>query len=153
MWFGKDGKARPRTKTFLSESEGVSAWSWWPNNEVGHNQEAKKEINELFGANNAFDTPKPERLIQRILELTTTSGDLVMDSFLGSGTLAAVAHKMGRRYIGVEIGEHAVTHVVPRLHKVVDGEQGAYPRLSVGKAAAVSASIAWASRFSMRRAT
>jgi len=124
MWFGRDGKARPRVKTYLSESIGISSWTWWVNNEVGHNQEAKKEINTLFGPDNAFDTPKPERLLKRILDIATNPGDLVLDSFLGSGTTAAVAHKMGRRYIGIEMGEHAVTHCAPRLRKVIDGEQG-----------------------------
>ena len=124
MWFGRDGKARPRVKTYLSESIGISSWSWWVNNEVGHNQEAKKEINTLFGPDNAFDTPKPERLLKRILEIATNHGDLVLDSFLGSGTTAAVAHKMNRRYIGIEMGDHAVTHCAPRLRKVIEGEQG-----------------------------
>lgn len=124
MWFGKDGKARPRSKTYLYESAGVSSWTWWPNTDVGHNQEAKKEINELFGADNAFDTPKPERLLHRILTIATNPGDLVLDSFLGSGTTAAVAHKLGRRWIGIELGEHAVTHCAPRLRQVVEGEQG-----------------------------
>lgn len=124
IWFGKDGSARPRVKTFLSEQEGVSAWTWWTNSEVGHNQEAKKEIINLFGAESAFDTPKPERLLERILHIATNPGDIVLDSFLGSGTTAAVAHKMGRRYIGIEMGDHAVTHCVPRLRKVIEGESG-----------------------------
>ncbi|MDX9945054.1 MAG: site-specific DNA-methyltransferase [Azonexus sp.] len=124
LWFGKEGNARPRVKSFLSEHDGVRAWSWWSNAEVGHNQEAKKEINALFGADDAFDTPKPERLLQRVLTLATNPGDLVLDSFLGSGTTAAVAHKMGRRWIGIEMGEHAETHCLPRLEKVVAGEQG-----------------------------
>ena len=131
IWFGKDSKSRPRVKNYLSEAEGVKSWSWWTNREVGHNQEAKKEVNALFGASNAFDTPKPERLIQRILHIATNPGDLVLDSFLGSGTTAAVAHKMGRRYIGIEMGEHAVSHCVPRLNKVIDGEQGGISK-SVG---------------------
>ncbi len=121
LWFGKDGSARPRVKNFLAESEGVSSWTWWTNEEAGHNQEAKKEVNVLFGASNAFDTPKPERLIQRILDIASNPGDLVLDSFLGSGTTAAVAHKMGRRWIGIELGEHCLTHCLPRLRKVVDG--------------------------------
>ena len=124
LWFGKNGDGRPRIKNYLSEHEGVRAWSWWTNAEVGHNQEAKKEILSLFEADNAFDTPKPERLLQRILNLATNPNDLVLDSFLGSGTTAAVAHKMGRRYIGIEMGEHAKTHCIPRLQKVIDGEQG-----------------------------
>lgn len=124
IWFGKNGKGMPRRKTFLSETEGQTPWSWWPNSEVGHTQESKKEIKALFGADDAFDTPKPERLIQRILHIATNPGDLVLDSFLGSGTTAAVAHKMGRRYIGIEMGEHAETHCLPRLQKVIEGEQG-----------------------------
>jgi len=124
MWFGKDGDSRPRVKKYLSENEGISSWTWWTNSEVGHNQEAKKEINTIFGADNAFDTPKPERLLERILEISTVPNDLVLDSFLGSGTTAAVAHKMNRRYIGIELGEHAKTHCQPRLKKVIDGEQG-----------------------------
>ena len=124
VWFGKDGNARPRLKRYLAEMDGQNAWTWWPNTEVGHNQESKKEINALFAGDQPFETPKPERLIQRILTLATDPGDLVLDSFLGSGTTAAVAHKMGRRYIGIEMGEHAETHCVPRLRKVIEGEQG-----------------------------
>ena len=92
------------------------------NKEVGHNQEAKKEINALFGSNNAFDTPKPERLIERIIHIASNPGDLVLDSFLGSGTTAAVAQKMGRRWIGVEMGDHAYTHCKVRLDKVIAGQ-------------------------------
>jgi len=124
IWFGKSGTARPRLKNYLSDAEGVKSWSWWTNKEVGHNQEAKKETITLFGAQNAFDTPKPERLIERILTIATNPGDIVLDSFLGSGTTAAVAHKMNRQYIGIELGDHAKTHCQPRLKKVVDGEQG-----------------------------
>lgn len=123
MWFGKDGKGIPRKKTYLREHEGRMSWSWWTNDEVGNTQESKKEVNAIFGSI-SFDTPKPERLIERILHIATNPGDLVLDSFLGSGTTAAVAHKMGRRYIGIERGEHAVTHCVPRLRKVIEGEQG-----------------------------
>lgn len=122
IWFGKDGSARPRVKTFLSEQEGVAAWTWWTNSEVGHNQEAKKEVIALFGAENAFDTPKPERLIKRIIELATNPGDLVLDSFAGSGTTGAVAQKIARRWIMIELGEHCHTHIIPRLQKVIDGE-------------------------------
>lgn len=78
----------------------------------------------LFGLAGKFAFPKPEGLVSYIFEACTHRGDLVLDSFLGSGTTAAVAHKMGRRYIGIEMGEHAITHCVPRLQKVVDGEQG-----------------------------
>ncbi|MDK9721937.1 MAG: site-specific DNA-methyltransferase [Rhodospirillales bacterium] len=123
MWFGADHKGMPRKKTYLNEHEGRMSWSWWTNEEVGNTQESKREVNDIFGTV-SFDTPKPERLLERILHIATNPGDLVLDSFLGSGTTAAVAHKMGRRYIGIEMGEHAVTHCVPRLQKVIEGEQG-----------------------------
>ena len=122
IWFGKDEDSVPRKKTYLSESEGIAAWTWWPNSEVGHNQEAKKECNVLFGMEDTFETPKPERLLKRIIHLATNPGDLVLDSFAGSGTTGAVAHKMGRRWIMVELGEHCHTHIIPRLKKVIDGE-------------------------------
>ncbi len=114
----------PRKKVYLNEQTGRVSWSWWTNSEVGNTQESKREINTLFGSADAFDTPKPERLMQRILHIATNPGDLVLDSFLGSGTTAAVAHKMGRRWIGIEMGEHAETHCKPRLDKVIAGEQG-----------------------------
>jgi adenine-specific DNA-methyltransferase len=124
IWFGVKGNARPRIKNFLKDAKGNSVWSWWSNSDVGHNQEAKKENIAFLGAQDAFTTPKPERLIQRVIEAATNPNDLVLDSFLGSGTTAAVAHKMNRRYIGIEMGEHAQTHCQTRLQKVVDGEQG-----------------------------
>ena len=94
MWFGKDGKARPRVKTYLSETEGVSTWTWWPHTEAGHNQEAKQEINSILCHEVPFDTPKPTRLIERILQIATNPGDLVMDSFAGSGTTGHAVLKM-----------------------------------------------------------
>jgi len=124
MWFGTKGDGVPRRKTYLSESEGQTAWTWWPNSEVGHNQEAKKEIITLFGAGDVFDTPKPERLIHRIVYLATSPGDWVLDSFAGSGTTGSVAHKMGRKWIMVELGDHAYSHVQKRLKKVVEGKDG-----------------------------
>lgn len=124
IYWGKGGNAQPSVIRFLSEVEGLVPWTWWTHDEVGHTDEAKKEANVLFGGDISFGTPKPERLIQRILHIATNPGDLILDSFLGSGTTAAVAHKMGRRWIGIEMGEHAVTHCLPRLQKVIDGEQG-----------------------------
>jgi adenine-specific DNA-methyltransferase len=122
IWFGKDGSSRPAYKRFLSEvSDTIPSTTIWKYDEVGHNDEAKKE-SRVFNLDDVFATPKPERLIQRILTLATNPGDLVLDSFLGSGTTAAVAHKMGRRWIGIELGEHCYTHCVPRLRKVVSGE-------------------------------
>ena len=114
IYFGKNGDAFPRKKRFLSEvMNGRKVDTWWLSSDVGHNQEAKREIIALFGKEDVFSTPKPERLIQRVLSVTTQPGDIVLDSFLGSGTTAAVAHKMGRRYIGIEMGEHAKTHCIP----------------------------------------
>jgi adenine-specific DNA-methyltransferase len=124
IYWGKDGNAQPSVIRFLSEVEGLVPWTWWTHEEVGHTDESKKECNVLFGADISFGTPKPERLIQRILDIATNPGDLILDSFLGSGTTAAVAHKMGRRYIGIEMGDHAMTHCAPRLQKVIEGEQG-----------------------------
>lgn len=124
VWFGEDGKNTPRLKKFLSEvKQGSVALTIWTHQEVGHNQDAKKEV-KAFNSEDVFATPKPEKLIQRIIQLATQENDLVLDSFLGSGTTAAVAHKMGRRYIGIEMGNHAITHCVPRLKAVIDGEQG-----------------------------
>ena len=122
MYYGPDGDGAPSIKRFLSEMPGMVPWTWWSHSEVGHSQEGKKENQVLFGSDNAFSTPKPERLIQRILHIATNPGDLVLDSFAGSGTTGAVAHKMGRRWIMVELGEHCHTHIVPRLKKVIDGE-------------------------------
>ena len=122
LWFGADGKGVPRIKRFLSEvKQGVIAQTIWPHTDVGNTQEAKKEVIK-FNSENIFDTPKPERLIKRVIELATDPGDLVLDSFAGSGTTGAVAHKMGRRWIMVELGEHCHTHIIPRLKKVIDGE-------------------------------
>ena len=94
----------------------------WPHKEVGSNRTSKAEIKSLYPGIEPFSTPKPERLIERVLSIATKPGDLVLDSFAGSGTTGAVAHKMGRRWIMIELGDHAVTHVVPRLQKVIDGE-------------------------------
>lgn len=122
VFFGHDGNGVPRRKEFLSKSKGLVPWTWWTHEEVGHTGESKNEANILFGADVSFGTPKPERLIKRIIEISSSVGDLVLDSFAGSGTTGAVAHKMGRRWIMVELGEHCHTHIIPRLKKVIDGE-------------------------------
>ncbi|MBP6108665.1 MAG: site-specific DNA-methyltransferase [Rhodocyclaceae bacterium] len=120
--FGPDGNARPSVKRFLSEvSSGVIAQTVWLHDEVGHNQDASREIRVLF-PDDAFGTPKPEKLLHRIIHLATNPNDLVLDSFAGSGTTGAVAHKMGRRWIMIELGEHCHTHIIPRLKKVIDGD-------------------------------
>ena len=123
-YFGKSGDGVPSFKSYLSEAAPIVPNTWWGHDEAGHTDEAKKEMHNLFGKALSFDTPKPERLLQRVIHIASNKGDLVLDSFLGSGTTAAVAHKMGRRYIGIEMGEHAVTHCIPRLKKVIEGEQG-----------------------------
>ncbi|TEB09166.1 site-specific DNA-methyltransferase [Pelotomaculum propionicicum] len=124
VWFGENGNNVPRLKRFLTDVKaGITAMTLWTYQEVGHNQDARKEV-IAFNSESVFATPKPERLIERVLTLGSNPGDLVLDSFLGSGTTAAVAHKMGRRWIGIELGDHCYTHCLPRLKAVVDGEQG-----------------------------
>ena len=122
IWFGKTGNNVPSLKKFLTEVKGgTTSLTVWLYEEVGHNQDAKKEVKQ-FNSKDVFDTPKPEKLLERIIHLATNKGDLVLDSFAGSGTTGAVAHKMGRRWIMVELGEHCHTHIIPRLQKVIDGE-------------------------------
>lgn len=124
IWFGANGGNVPRIKRFLTDvKQGVVSMTIWKREDVGDNDMASKEMRRLF-PKDPFATPKPEKLLERILFLASKEGDLVLDSFLGSGTTAAVAHKMGRKYIGIELGEHAITHCYPRLKQVVDGEQG-----------------------------
>ena len=117
--FGKTGKSKPQMKRFLSEaqSKGSSVKTWW--DDAGTATEGTKELQKM---NFDFDTPKPERLLEKVLQIATNPSDLVLDSFAGSGTTGAVAHKMGRRWIMVELGEHCHTHIIPRLQKVIDGE-------------------------------
>ena len=122
IWFGKDGDNIPRYKRFLTEvQEGFVPLTIWNRDEVGDNQEAKKEVKQ-FNSSVVFPTPKPERLIERILTLATNPGDWVLDSFLGSGTTAAVAHKMKRKWIGIEMEDTAYTHCKPRMDMVINGK-------------------------------
>ena len=125
IWFGKDGNNVPSVKRFLSEvKDGVVAQTLWTYKEVGHNQDAKKEVKNLFNGQAAFGTPKPEKLIQRIIQLGSEEGDIILDFFMGSGTTQAVAHKMNRQYIGIEQMDYIETVSVERLKKVITGEQG-----------------------------
>lgn len=124
VYFPRDGAGRPRIKQFAGEEAGLVPMSLWLAEDVGTNEESKREILSLFDDQTPFGTPKPERLVHRILHIASNPADLVLDSFLGSGTTAAVAHKMGRRWIGIEMGDHAETHCKPRLDKVIAGEQG-----------------------------
>jgi len=122
IWWGKDLNGMPRRKMYLEEQGELAKapQTLWFFEDVGHTQDAKKEA-LAFNSENVFATPKPERLMSRIIQIASNPGDLVLDSFAGSGTTGAVAHKMGRRWIMVELGEHCHTHIVPRLQKVIDG--------------------------------
>ncbi len=124
IWWGKDGNNVPAIKRFLSEViSGVVPETIWTYDEVGHNQDAKQHLKEVLpDLEELFVTPKPEGLVQRILHIATNSDDWVLDSFAGTGTTGTAAHKMGRRWIMVELGEHCHTHIIPRLKKVIDGE-------------------------------
>ncbi|MCY4612374.1 MAG: site-specific DNA-methyltransferase [Nitrospira sp.] len=127
MWFGNDGKARPRAKTYLNESSGVRAWTWWSNQECGHNQEAKKEINAIIGFDAPFDTPKPTRLIKRILQITTDKNSIILDSFAGSGTTAHAVLALNkedggnRKFIIVECEDYANKITAERVRRTIKG--------------------------------
>lgn len=123
LWWGKEGRTFPFRKRFRSELPGLVPTTVWLNDEVGDNREAKTEITRLFDRSAIFATPKPERLLQRIIHIGSNPGDIVLDPFLGSGTTAGVAHKMGRRWVGIEREAATIdTYAVPRLTKVVNGE-------------------------------
>lgn len=124
IWFGVDGNNVPRLKKFLRDNQGkgLTPETVWPASEVGTNDDAKKNLLQILSNVPVFDNPKPESLLERIVHIATNPGDLVLDSFAGSGTTGAVAHKMGRRWIMVELGEHCHTHIIPRMQKVIDGE-------------------------------
>ena len=125
VYFPNEGSGRPRIKQFKGEERGLVPMTWWDAGFAGDNESAKKEILSLFPDREPFGTPKPEKLIQRVIQIATNKGDIVLDSFAGSGTTGAVAHKMGRRWIMVELGEHCDTHCLPRLKKVCNGmDQG-----------------------------
>ena len=115
VWWGPTGEARPSIKRYLSKVGNLVPRTFWSKDDVGSNRTSKNEMRALFPDNASFTTPKPERLLQRVFDIATNPGDLILDSFLGSGTTAAVAHKMG---------DHAATHCLPRLQKVIDGEPG-----------------------------
>src|SRR5271166_1581212 len=121
--FPKGGDGQPRVKQFASEAAGFVPQTIWPSAEVGTNDEAKREMLALFPGVSPFDTPKPERLLTRIIEIATNPGDIVLDCFAGSGTTAAVAHKMGRRWVTSELRQETVdSYTEPRLIKVVKGD-------------------------------
>jgi adenine-specific DNA-methyltransferase len=122
VYFPRGGDGKPRIKQFMGEEDGLVPMTWWPASEVGDNEDAKKEVMALLPDRPAFGTPKPEHLIERIIAIASNPGDIVLDSFAGSGTTGAVAHKTGRRWIMVELGDHCETHIVPRMMKVVEGD-------------------------------
>jgi len=125
IWFGRDGNGVPRIKKFLDATDrGVTPETLWTAADVGTNDQAKKHIHTMFPGERLFDTPKPEALILRVLHIASSPGDLVLDPYLGSGTTAAVAMKTGRRFVGIESGEHAATIAAARLRQVVNGEDG-----------------------------
>jgi adenine-specific DNA-methyltransferase len=122
IYFGPNGDAMPRRKRFLSEIRGGLVPTTWWSADVAKNEDGRKELKTLFPLEaDVFATPKPESLVNRVITLATNPGDIVLDSFAGSGTTGAVAHKMGRRWIQIELGEHCHTHIIPRLQKVIDG--------------------------------
>lgn len=125
IWFGSDGNGVPRIKKFLNGAKmGLTPETIWLAHEAGTNNEAKKHFLEIFPKQDVFDTPKPEKLIQRILQIATNEGDLVLDCYLGSGSTASTALKMSRRFIGIELDKKIVRYAVKRLSKVIEGEQG-----------------------------
>lgn len=119
IWFGKTGKNIPSRKTFLSEinQEGTPCGTIWTHEEVGHNHEAKEEV-KPFDKDGIFTTPKPERLLRRIIHLASSENDYVLDAFAGSGTTGAIAHKMNRKWIMMEQGSHIDTIIKPRLDSI-----------------------------------
>lgn len=128
IWFGKEGSGVPRRKTYLHESEGVSAWTWWSNGDVGHSQEAKSEIKDILSdCEYVFDTPKPTRLIERILQIATNKNAIILDSFAGSGTTAHAVLKLNaqddgkRRFILIEMEDYADTITAERVRRVMSG--------------------------------
>ncbi len=128
IYFGKDGNAIPQRIQFLSTIEGIAPWTWWPHEEVGHTDESRKEVQEIFGTQTAFDTPKPTRLIQRILQIATDKDSLILDSFAGSGTTGHAVLKQNaeddgnRRFILVEMDENIAQNVTrERVKRVAEG--------------------------------
>lgn len=124
IWWGKDGNNVPAVKRFLSEVlQGVVPQTMWFYEEVGHNQAAKQHLKRLLpNVEDLFVTPKPEGLVERILQIASNPGDWVLDSFSGTGTTGTAAHKMKRRWVMIELGHHCDTHIVPRLQQVIDGD-------------------------------
>jgi adenine-specific DNA-methyltransferase len=133
IWFGQSGNGAPRIKKFLNGAkQGLTPETLWTAEQVGTTNGAKKHLLSMFPDEPVFDTPKPEELIRQVLQIATDPGDLVLDCYLGSGSTASTALKMGRRFIGIERGGQMLSIAQPRLRMAVDGEEGG-----------VSGSLAW----------
>ena len=125
VWFGRDGKGVPRLKQFLgAANRGINPDTLWLAHDVGTTDLAKKHLLRMFPRGTPFDTPKPESLIARLLHIASAPGELILDAYLGSGTTAAVAHKMNRKYIAIDENPAAISISAARLAKVVEGEEG-----------------------------
>lgn len=126
MWFGADGNGVPRRKTYLSERDGRGVWTWWTNSEVGYTQMATQELAAILGKA-VFDYPKPIRLISRIIQMASSDGDIILDSFAGSGTTAHAVLNMNkadgghRKFILVEMMDYAESITAERVKRVIDG--------------------------------
>ena len=126
MWFGADGNGVPRRKTYLSEREGRGVWTWWTNAEVGYTQIATQELSDILGKA-VFDYPKPVRLISRIIQMASSDGDIILDSFAGSGTTAHAVLNMNkadgghRKFILVEMMDYADSITAERVRRVISG--------------------------------
>lgn len=131
IWFGKDGSNAPRVKKFLRDAKiGLTPETIWLADVVGTSDSAKKQLMNLFpDKENIFETPKPEELLKRIIEIASDEGDYVLDCYIGSGTTIATAHKLSRHYIGIEIGDQMSELVVKRMHKVIEGENSGISKL------------------------
>lgn len=127
MWFGADGRGVPRRKTYLNEREGKNIWTWWPNSEVGHTQEATQDLTKIFGSKTIFDYPKPIRMIMRIIQISSRPNSIILDSFAGSGTTAHAVLNMNkadggnRKFILVEMMDYAESITAERVRRVIDG--------------------------------
>lgn len=145
IWFGADGNGVPRIKKYISESViGVVPETLWLADYAGTNKDAKSHLQKLKVYNkDLFDTPKPEKLIMRILEIATNEGDIVLDCFLGSGTTAATAHKMHRRYIGIESNPDTCQYINARIEKVTEGEKGGISKDVAWKGGGKHSYIEW----------
>jgi len=123
MYFGKKGDAVPQRIQYLKDIEGIAPWTWWPHEEVGHTDEARKEVQSLFGTQTAFDTPKPTRLIERVLHIATNPGDLILDSFAGSGTTGHAMLELNAAKPDLKPRRSILVEIEPRIAKEVTAER------------------------------